>query len=98
MSQIKKIAPNKYEIDIGKYLIYISQEKNPNTENLFLYFVDVFDLTSITSMDSEPCDSEVFDELNQAKDYIKWNYNLSDSLLNKIKMVYMDFCTLMERK
>lgn len=81
--KIKKIK-DCYEIESKENLIYFSKEKNPNTK-LYLYFIDVFDLTGITSVDSEACDVEVFDELDHAKNYIKDNYNITDKIINKIK-------------
>ena len=83
---MKIIKKNKtlYEIETNIDLIYISKEKNPNTKDLYLYFVDVFDMTRITCLDIDPYDYEVFDDLYLAQDYIQNNYNIPDNIINQI--------------
>ena len=86
---MKIIKKNKtlYEIETNIDLIYISKERNCYMgEPLYLYFVDVFDMTRITCIDVDPYDYEVFDDLYLAQDYIKNNYNVPNNIINKIKL------------
>ena len=83
--KLKKLTKNQYEIKNNNDLIYISKEKNPHTKNLYLYFIDVFDITRITSMDSEPYNNEVFDELCEVLEYLENNFEVNKKILNKIK-------------
>lgn len=73
--KIKKLDNDSYKIIKDDYVIYITKEKNPNTEH-YLYFVDVFDYGAISCINSEPCDNEVFDDRDLAWEYVKDNYNV----------------------
>ena len=87
--KIKKLDKNQYEIESDKDLIYISQEKNPNTEDLYLYFIDVFELQWYwegLKVSREPYDNEVFDELYLAIEYLENNFNIPKKIIKKIKI------------
>ena len=68
--EIKKLDNDSYEIIKDDYIIYITKEKNPDTE-YYLYFVDVF-----LEANNEAYDNEVFDDWDLAFDYVKDNYNV----------------------
>ena len=83
--KIKKTHKNCYEIENNNNLIYISKEQNPKTK-VYLYFTDVFDLSSLTPLNSEPCDSEVFDEPWEALEYLENNFNIPEETTKQIKL------------
>ena len=74
---MKKLDNDSYEIINDNYIIYITKEKNPDTEH-YLYFVDVFEICSTFSVNDndEAYDNEVFDDRDLAFDYVKDNYNV----------------------
>ena len=78
--KIKKLDKNQCEIINDDYIIYISEEQNPNTK-LYLYFIDVFEHNNKNAYDNE-----VFDELCQAVDYIKNNFEIPKTITKQIKL------------
>ena len=80
--KLKKIDLDSYEIINSDYIIYISRENNPATKH-YLYFIDVF-----LHNEKEPYfdDNECFDEFSEVIDYIKWNYDIDNNIINKIKL------------
>lgn len=80
--KLKKIDLDSYEIINSDYIIYISRENNPGTKH-YLYFIDVF-----LHNEKEPYfdDNECFDEFSEVIDYIKWNYDIDNNIINKIKL------------
>ena len=83
--KIKKLD-NTYEIINDDYIIYISREKNPVEKefkhlDLHLYFIDVFEHNNKNAYDNE-----VFDELCQAVDYIKNNFEIPKTITKQIQL------------
>ena len=74
---MKWLNKNQLEITNDNYIIYITKEKNPDTE-YYLYFVDVFEICSTFSVNdnNEAYENEVFDDWDLAFDYVKDNYNV----------------------
>tara|TARA_Y100001963_G_C6509290_1_gene321384 strand:+ start:353 stop:583 length:231 start_codon:yes stop_codon:yes gene_type:complete len=70
---MKWLNKNQLEITNDNYIIYITKEKNPDTE-YYLYFVDVFE--NKYNPYNEEYDSVVFDDKDLAFDYVKNNYNV----------------------
>ena len=77
--KIKKLDKNQYEIINDDYIIYISEEQNPNTK-LYLYFIDVFEHNNKNAYDNE-----VFDQLYLAIEYLLNNYQTKTQTTNQIK-------------
>ena len=77
--KIKKLDKNQYEIINDDYIIYISEEQNPNTK-LYLYFIDVFEHNNKNAYDNE-----IFDDLYSAIEYMENNFNIPKTITNQIK-------------
>ena len=78
--KIKKLDKNQYEIINDDYIIYISEEQNPNTK-LYLYFIDVFEHNNKNAYDNE-----IFDDLYSAIEYMENNFNIPKTITNQIKL------------
>ena len=85
---IKKLDKNRIEIINKDYVFYILKEKNPGTKKdigkqLYFYFLDIFQ--NKYNEYREVYDREIFNEIENCIDYIKNNYTLDNSIINKIK-------------
>ena len=80
--KIKKLSKTSYEIETKEDLIYITKEKNPGTEDLYLYFIDIFS----NEEDSKIQWGENFDDFDNVIDYIQDNFNIPDNIIKKIKL------------
>ena len=80
---IKKTNKYEYEIKTSESLIYITKEKNPGTENLFIYFIDIF--TKNENNKYALTWGENFDDLNAVIDYIYYNYQVPAKITDQIK-------------
>jgi len=81
--KIKKLSKTEYEIETKQDLIYITKERNPATKDLYIYFIDIFS-NDLQDMDIHW--GENFDDFDNAIDYIQDNYNISDNIINQIKL------------
>ena len=79
--KIKKLNKSEYEIETKKDLIYITREKNPNTKNLYIYFIDIFDNQKNNKIQW----GENFDDLDLTIDYIYDNYQIPTKITDQIK-------------
>ena len=79
--KIKKLSNTEYEIETKDDLIYITKEKNTNTKDLYIYFIDIFS----NEEDSKIQWGENFDEFWEVIDYLRDNFNISDKVLKQIK-------------
>ena len=79
--KIKKLNKSEYEIETKEDLIYITREKNPNTKNLYIYFLDIFK----NHKSNEVYWSENFDDLDLTIDYIYDNYQIPTEITDQIK-------------
>ena len=84
--KIKKLSKICYEIETKHNLIYITKEKNLNTKNLYIYFIDIFsnNESRIYNGYKEKL-SEVFDDLYLAIEYLENNFNIPKNITKKIK-------------
>ena len=80
---IKKTNKYEYEIKTSESVIYITKEKNPGTENLFIYFIDIF--TKNENNKYALTWGENFDDLNAVIDYIYYNYQVPAKITDQIK-------------
>ena len=80
--KIKKLSKTSYEIETKDDLIYITKEKNPDTKDLYLYFIDIFS----NEEDSKIQWGENFDDFDNVIDYIQDNFNIPDNIIKKIKL------------
>ncbi len=80
--KIKKLSKTTYEIEIKDDLIYVSKEKNPNTRDLYIYFIDIFSSVG----ENEVQWGENFDDFDNVVDYIQDNFNIPDKIINQIKL------------
>jgi hypothetical protein len=80
---IKKLSKTEYEIETKQDLIYITKERNPATKDLYIYFIDIFS-NDLQDMDIHW--GENFDDFDNVIDYIQDNYNISDNIINQIKL------------
>ena len=80
---IKKTNKYEYEIETSESVIYITKEKNPGTENLFIYFIDIF--TKNENNKYALTWGENFDDLNAVIDYIYYNYQVPAKITDQIK-------------
>ena len=80
--KIKKLSKISYEIETKEDLIYITKEKNTNTKDLYLYFIDIFS----NDGDWDIIDGENFDDFSNVIDYLRDNYNISEKILKQIKL------------
>ena len=81
--KIKKLSKTEYEIETKHDLIYITKERNPATKDLYIYFIDIFS-NDLQDMDIHW--GENFDDFDNVIDYIQDNYNISDNIINQIKL------------
>jgi len=81
--KIKKLSKTEYEIETKQDLIYITKERNPATKDLYIYFIDIFS-NDLQDMDIHW--GENFDDFDNVIDYIQDNYNISDNIINQIKL------------
>ena len=79
--KIKKLNKSEYEIETKEDLIYITREKNPNTKNLYIYFIDIFE----NHKSNEVYWGENFDDLDLTIDYIYDNYQIPTKITDQIK-------------
>ena len=79
--KIKKLSNTEHEIETKDDLIYITKEKNTNTKDLYIYFIDIFS----NEEDSKIQWGENFDEFWEVIDYLRDNFNISDKVLKQIK-------------
>ena len=83
---IKKTNKYEYEIETSESLIYITKEKNPGTENLFIYFIDIFTKNENNKYEiNNIAWGENFDDLDAAIDYIYYNYKVPAKITDQIK-------------
>lgn len=83
MMKIKKLSKTEYEIETKQDLIYITKERSPDTKDLYIYFIDIFS-NDLQDMDIHW--GENFDDFDNVIDYIQDNYNISDNIINQIKL------------
>ena len=83
---IKKTDKNEYEIETSESLIYITKEKNPGIENLFIYFIDIFTKNENNKYEiNNIAWGENFDDLDAVIDYIYYNYQVPAKITDQIK-------------
>ena len=83
--KIKKIDKNVIELTFSKYIIYISKELIKDSNNRYVYFIDVFDNLDKGGWNSEPIEMENYSDLTSAIDFVTWNYiELNNKHINKI--------------
>jgi hypothetical protein len=81
--KIKKLSKTEYKIETKQDLIYITKKRNPATKDLYIYFIDIF---SNDLQDMDIYWGENFDDFDNVIDYIQDNYNISDNIINQIKL------------
>ena len=83
--KIKKIDKNVIELTFSKYIIYISKELIKDSNNRYVYFIDVFDNLDKGGWNSEPIEWENYSDLTSVIDFVTWNYiELNNKHINKI--------------